>query len=194
MTHYDDGMTLRAARAAYFEANRFGGNGGYDDDWVRVKVGGFPMAFPNVEARKRAVRLHDLHHLATGYETSSVGEGEIGAWELSSGCKRYWAAWVLNLSAVGLGFWVSPARCLRAVARGRRSRNLYDKGFEDAMLDRTVGELKRDLSTDQPETAVGWRDVMAYAGLLLGAVAVTPVMLAIPLLGVVTTIASRVRR
>ena len=36
--HYDDAMTVRAAREKYFGDNGFG-DGGYEDRWVRFKVG-----------------------------------------------------------------------------------------------------------------------------------------------------------
>jgi hypothetical protein len=55
-------VTLREARARYFQAN------GIDDD---------------------ALPPHDLHHVATGFDTTLVGEAEIGAWELASGCRHY---------------------------------------------------------------------------------------------------------
>ena len=41
--------------------------------------------------------------MLTEYDTNWVGEAEIGAWEIASGCGRYLAAWVLNLGAFGLG-------------------------------------------------------------------------------------------
>jgi hypothetical protein len=77
MVIYSDATPVRQARAEYFRANGFGDDGGYDARWVKVKLGAVPLWFPNTDARRRAVRLHDLHHLATGYETSLVGEAEI---------------------------------------------------------------------------------------------------------------------
>ena len=96
MLHYADDASLREARARYFEANGFGENGGYDEDWVRFKVGPFPVAFPNTKGRKAAVPCHDLHHVATGFDTDLAGEGEIGAWEIASGCSHVPAAFVLT--------------------------------------------------------------------------------------------------
>ena len=37
--------------------------------------------------RQRAVRWHDLHHVATRFGTDNVGEGEISAWELRRGLR-----------------------------------------------------------------------------------------------------------
>jgi hypothetical protein len=140
---YSDPTPVREARAEYFRANGFEADGGYDARWVKVKLGQVPVWFPNTAARRRAVRLHDLHHLATGYETSLVGEAEIGAWELAGGCEHYAAAWVLNIAAVLLGLLVAPRRLWRAFLRGRQSETLYHLGFEDRCLDETVGELRR---------------------------------------------------
>jgi hypothetical protein len=149
---YSDSTPLRQARTEYFRANGFGEDGGYDARWVKVKLGAVPVWFPNTDARRRAVRLHDLHHLATGYETSLVGEAEIGAWELGGGCGHYTAAWALNIAAVLLGLLVAPGRLWRAFLRGRQSETLYHLGFEDRFLDETVGELRRRLRLWGPET------------------------------------------
>ena len=73
--------TLRTALATYFEDNGFGKDGGYEDAWVDFELGPIPLPFPNSAGRKRAVRLHDLHHIVTGYATDTLGEFEISAWE-----------------------------------------------------------------------------------------------------------------
>ena len=83
-----DGATLRAARDRYFAANGLG-EGGYTDRWVRLMAGPVPIWFPNTAARVRAVRLHDLHHVLTAYETTWTGEAELGAWEIASGCLAF---------------------------------------------------------------------------------------------------------
>ena len=50
-----DEVRVADARAAYFEANGFGPDGGYDEDWVRFRVGPVPVMFPNTAGRKAAV-------------------------------------------------------------------------------------------------------------------------------------------
>jgi len=103
---YPDATPLRHARADYFRKNAFGEDGGYGQPWVKLKLGPVPIWFPNTAGRRRAVRLHDLHHVATGYDTSLVGEAEIGAWELAMGCANYYAAWLLNAGAVAMGLFL----------------------------------------------------------------------------------------
>ena len=92
------------------------------------------------------MKLHDLHHIVTNYDTSWTGESEIAAWELASGCRRHWVAWGLNLGALAIGLVIAPRRTWRAFVRGRRSGNLYGSAsFDEALLDRTVGELRRQV-------------------------------------------------
>ena len=45
-------------------------HGGYQRRWVRLQAGRLSLYFLNTKARVRAVRLHDLHHVRTGYETT----------------------------------------------------------------------------------------------------------------------------
>ena len=141
---------MRDARARYFEANGLS-EAGYRSRWVVLRAGPLPLYLPNSPARRRAVPLHDLHHIATGYDTSWTGEAEIGAWELGAGCGHYWAAWTLNFGAASLGLLIAPRRTLRAFRRGRRGRRtLYHDpaGFSESLLELTVGDLRRALVLD----------------------------------------------
>jgi ubiquinone biosynthesis protein Coq4 len=101
----------------------------------------------------RSVRLHDLHHVLTGYDTDVLGEGEIGAFELAAGCADHLAAWYLNLNALAIALPLGPGRLLRAFARGRRSRCLYDREWDEALLEERVGALRGRLALAPPELA-----------------------------------------
>ena len=141
-------MLVREARARYFAENGFG-DGGYDDRFVVLRVAGIPaLVFPNTKQRVRSVRIHDVHHVLTGYATSWQGEGEIGAWELASGCRDHWAAWFLNFWAALIGMSIAPRAVVRAFRRGRVTRNLYGREWDDGILERPVGELRRELGLD----------------------------------------------
>jgi hypothetical protein len=118
-------MPLRDARRIYFDANHFGEDGGYGAKWVDFKLGQIPFPIPNAPSRVRPVRFHDLHHVLTGYDTSTIGEFEISAWEIAAGCRGFAAAWVLHLSGMFAGMLVAPRRTFLAFVRGRRSRTLY---------------------------------------------------------------------
>jgi hypothetical protein len=142
--------TLREARARYFRENGFEEDGGYARAWVRVKLGPVPVVFPNTKGRRAVLLQHDLHHVATGYDTTLVGEGEIGAWELASGCRHYYVAWILNLGAFVTGLFLAPRRVGRAFLLGRRCTNLYHLGVDADWPDETVGGLRRRLGLETP--------------------------------------------
>jgi len=148
MPDYEDTLRVRDARARYFRDNAFGDDGGYAKRWVRIALGPVPVFVPNTAARVRAVRLHDLHHVATSYDTDLVGEAEIAAWEIGSGCGGYLAAWVLNLYAMAIGLFVGREPTWRAFVRGRRSGNLYHDGWRDALLDESVGAMRTELGLE----------------------------------------------
>ena len=138
-------MLVRDARARYFAENGFG-DGAYQSRFVVLRAAGVPVAiFPNTEQRVRSVRIHDVHHVLTEYDTSWTGEAEIAAWELASGCRDHWAAWILNFGAALIGLAIAPRAVWRAARRGWRSRNLYRGEWSDELLERTVGELRREL-------------------------------------------------
>lgn len=192
MAHYDDSLTLRDARRLYFDANGFGPDGGYHDAWVKFDLGPLPIAFPNTASRVRAVRFHDLHHVMTGYETTTRGESEIGAWELGSGCADHYAAWVLNLTAFGTGLVIAPVATFRAFVRGRRSANLYRATYDDALLGRRVGEVRAELGVDAPARPVSLGDLAAFGACVAGALlAGLPVALSMPVLGVGSAVLGR---
>jgi len=138
-------MRVREARARYWEASNLT-ESGYEDRWVKLEAGPIPIWFPNSKARIRAVKLHDLHHVATGYDTSWTGEAEMSAWELAAGCGRHYPAWLLNLVSVGIGAVIAPRRTWRAWRRGRRCKSLYGaRDLDEALLDLSVDELRSRL-------------------------------------------------
>jgi hypothetical protein len=181
---YDPASTLREARKHYFAVNHFGDTGGYDDRWVHVKLGPVPFSLPNTAARVRAVKVHDLHHILTGYQTDIVGEFEISAWEIAAGCKNFYAAWVLNLSGITGGMLVAPRRITRAFARGLASSSLYGRPL-DELLDLPVGEARaRFVHPPEPPARLGGKGVAQLAlATAAGVVIGTTMMIALlPLL------------
>jgi hypothetical protein len=167
MPEYDPNLTIRQARDEYFKSSGFSSDGGYRDKWVKLKAGRFTLAFPNTTSRVRAVKLHDLHHVLTGYATTWTGEAEIGAWEIASGCGRHYPAWFLNFGALAIGLLIAPRRVFEAFLRGRHSENLYAGELEDPLLDCTVRELRAQLMI--PDGPHPWsnpgsvRDRLAFA-------------------------------
>lgn len=142
---YPDSMTLLDARARFFDRAGLG-DGGYQDRWVRVEAKPISFYFPNSRGRVAAAKLHDLHHVATGYRSDWPGEAEIAAWEIASGCGRYSWAWILNLGALFIGLILFPRFVWRAFVAGRHSRNLYHSPLVDSELfPETVGWLRKTL-------------------------------------------------
>jgi hypothetical protein len=166
----DEALTLREARALYFARAGFD-ESSYTDRWVWLQAGPLRFVVPNTAARVRAVRLHDLHHVVTGYETTWTGEAEIGAWEVASGCARHVAAWHLNLLAMAIGLAIAPRAVFRAFVRGRRTRNLYREEYREALLAETVGGMRRRLGFDAAPTDPSPRERAAFAGWAVAAVA-----------------------
>lgn len=179
----DDPRNLRDARAAYWAEHGFGADGGEALRWVPVEVLGLTLYLPNTDARRRAVRVHDLHHVVTGYRTDLTGEAEIAAWELATGCARMPAALVLNLLALAVGMLRAPRRMLAAWARGRRSANLYGVPYGDALLGRRTDEVRRELGLDRPAAPAGAADVagLAITALLGGLLLALPLVLLVVL-------------
>ena len=176
MATYAPDLSMRTGREEYFARSGFDERS-YTDRWVPLRAGPLRFGFPNTAARVRAVRLHDLHHVLTEYDTSWTGEAEIGAWEIASGCRDHYAAWLLNLGAMAIGLAIAPVRIYRAFVRGRHSRNLYDTPFSERLLERRVGELRAELALDAAPAAATI-DVAAFVAWSLAAVAIT----ALPLL------------
>jgi len=176
---YDDDLPMREALQTYFQANGFAQDGGYAAKFVRVQIG--PLAFfvPNTKARQRLLPFHDVHHVVTGYRTTPVGEAEIGAWELASGCSQFRTAWFLNGMAFSLGCVLDPGAVQRAWARGRRTRNAYLLNYQSDLIDKPVAQVKRELGTHEPDPPLTPEDRATFrkaALVFLGACGVPAVL------------------
>jgi hypothetical protein len=162
VAHYEATMTVREARKRYFEVNHFGADGGYNDTWVDFHLGPLPMPFPNTQARRRAVRYHDLHHIVTNYNTDTLGEFEISAWEIGAGCKDFYAAWQLNLGGLFAGAVSAPRRTFRAFVRGLHSQSLYEIADVESLLDKTVADVREMTGADQSPPPAGAREYALF--------------------------------
>jgi hypothetical protein len=174
----DPALPIAEARQIYFERAGLPADGGYAARWVPLRIGPIPFAIPNTKARRRAVPLHDVHHLVTGYRTDWPGEGEISAWELGAGCGSYGFAWAINLHGLVAGWVCGWRRTFRAFVRGRRSRSLYREldarrraapgrgdGLDEALLRTPVGALRARLLVGEAELAPRASDRLVYAGI-----------------------------
>ena len=141
-----NGWTVRRGRDAYLAENGFT-VASYDEPWTPVAFFSIPFRIPNTKRHAWALRLHDLHHVATGYGTDIIGEGEISMWELRRGLRPlglYVGLVVLMVAA--LGFMVAPRRMI-AAWRAAGDTNLFvlDPPYED-LLEFTVKDLRNMLA------------------------------------------------
>lgn len=181
-------VTMREAKRAAFAKFGIPDDGGDSEAWVDFKLGPVPMPFPNTDARRRAVKLHDLHHVLTGYRMDIIGEFEISAWEIAAGCGGYAVPWLLNLMGTTGGLVTAPLRTMRAFWRGARARSLYTTLSYDEVIDQPVDDVRCALGCApleervSPTVKAALQLVAAVlAGLVLGllllAVVLTPVTL-----------------
>lgn len=155
-------MLVRDARDEFFRINNLGPDGGLSDRWVRIEAP-FPFYIPNVPARRRAVVLHDIHHIAVPCDTSWTGEGEISAWELAGGCTDYWVAWTLDFAGLIWGLILAPRKVFSAFCRGRRSHNLYHQGYSDSILSESMGALRERLGIVPGPVKATAADIAAFS-------------------------------
>lgn len=119
----------------------------YDAPRTPASLLGISFSVPNTARHRWAIMLHDLHHVATGFGTDAVGEGEISAWEFRRGIRPlglYVGSIVIG--GVFLGLLVAPRRTLRAWRASERRPSLFhlqEFSYTD-LLALTIGEL-RDL-------------------------------------------------
>lgn len=146
-------LSMREARDLHFERNGFTLEA-YSAPTFTIKLGGIPFTYPNTAARKRALPLHDFHHILTGYGTNFIGEAEIGAWELRAGCNSFVTYW-LNGWGVVIGLFLSPRRVWRAFRAARGQHTLYRESEPyAALLELSVGAMRRRLGIP-PEGLAG---------------------------------------
>ena len=108
-----------------------------------VRVGRFMVRLPNPRARREAVAFHDLHHVATGFPTSWIGEIQVSAWELGAGLGGLWVAWSICVPFFVAGLVLRPRLTWRAYRAGGGSRSLFASPAPlGALLALRVGELR----------------------------------------------------
>jgi hypothetical protein len=143
-------QTPRDLLPGFYRQYGLGDDGGQSSSYVKIEfTKSFSLYFPNFDARRKAVFKHDVHHIVTGYTSTFKGETEISAWEIASGCRHYWVAWVLDLHAMVIGILFNPAGVYKAFIKGRHTYNLYRDDFADEkLMDMSLHEIKEHLLLD----------------------------------------------
>lgn len=194
MSGYTPDMVLREARLRHFATNGLGPDGGYNDEWGTFVVGKLVIPFPNSPSRVKVLSYHDVHHIVTGYDTSTLGELEISSWEIGAGCKDYLVSWHFDLMGLAAGLLFIPRRAFRAFVRGRRTRTLFGQDVE-ALYDRTVGEVAGELGLDRPAYEARASDMALFVPTaLVGLVIMAVTFVLLVALGPLLYLYLRVRR
>jgi hypothetical protein len=153
-----DMQTPRELLPVFYKQYDLNDDGGHSSSYVRIELTKKILLYiPNFDARRKAVFKHDIHHIATGYTSTFKGETEISAWEIASGCRHYWVAWVLDMQAIMIGMLFNPLGVYKAFVKGRRTKNLYNDAFADEQLmDMPLSEIKESLLlTNYPQKKKG---------------------------------------
>ena len=145
MEVYDDNMLIKDALSQMFQRFNIPQNA-YTAKTFVIRVGKIPIYVPNIPTRVKIARYHDVHHIITGYPANWLGEAEIGAWEIATGCRTSFIAWFLNGGAAMVGLLMHPKAVIRAFKRGRHTRtNLYHDFEYETLLKMTVKEVRENI-------------------------------------------------
>lgn len=142
MEFYDEHILIKDALVQLF--NRFNiPQNAYTTKTFVIRIGKLGIPLPNIPARVKVARFHDIHHILTGYPANWLGEAEIGAWEIATGCRTSFIAWFLNSGAAMVGLFISPKAIIKAFKRGRNTKtNLYHNFEYEPLLNMSVKELR----------------------------------------------------
>jgi len=157
--------TVERGRDAYLAENGFT-LAAYDAPRTPASLLGIRFSVPNPPRHRRAIMLHDLHHVATGYGTDPAGEAQISAWELRRGLRPV-GLYVASIVVSGtlLGVLVAPRRTLRAWRAAGPGRSLFHEtelGYAD-LLELRIGELRGRLGIPEDGLASGPRGLHSLA-------------------------------
>lgn len=148
---YRDDMSMGDALWLYFKRNGFGIES-YTAPTFPLTVKGWTVTLPNPEARRKAIRVHDLIHIVTEFPTTTRGETQVGAYELGAGLGSYPAAWFFDCNSLALGLALQPLITMRAFANGKASAgSLYHllppengEGVFSMLYELSVGKVRKD--------------------------------------------------
>ena len=157
-------LDVEAGRDAYLRENGFT-VAAYDAPRTPASLFGIPFSVPNPPRHRWAIMLHDLHHVATGFGTDLIGEGEIRPGSCATAC----AAWASTsgFSSTGLallGLLVAPRRTWRAYRLGAGGTSLFrlERDY-DELLAMDVGQLRATLGIPLRGLATGPRGLHGRA-------------------------------
>lgn len=147
----DPNASLKEAITQFYRRHGFPNDGGVGAKrWSPVGCRDLKVYLPNFEWRRRALPLHDIHHVLTGYPFHPTGEFEMAAWEFAAGRYPNPLSTLFCLPLVSLGAFTIPKRSFSAFVRGKRSRTLYRGYSYSQLLERTVAEVRAEILPSSP--------------------------------------------
>jgi hypothetical protein len=158
---YSNELLVKEAREIYFSRSGFDSKT-YTESWIKLPIWNRHFYLPNFSARKKAVPLHDIDHILTEYNTDWKGEWQIAAYEIGTGCGKYWAGWMINLQGILAGSIFYPRDSVRAFARGRRSQGVFSYESYQPLLTEKVGDLRKRLMVPDDNVIVSVGDVILF--------------------------------
>jgi hypothetical protein len=173
-------MTVREALIGFYKFNSLNLAQDFESHCVRVYIGCILAPVPNINARKKYLKFHDLHHIMAGYGIDRIGESEISAWELGSRSCRKPLISIMNLFALSTGFILSPTKVINAFYRGCRSKNLYymADGLSEADIDAlSLVEMKATHLEILPAVKYNWLRNIEFSGYIFGSMIIHVMML-----------------
>jgi hypothetical protein len=173
-------MTVKEALIGFYKFNSLNLTQDFESHCVRVYIGCILAPVPNISARKKYLKFHDLHHVMAGYGIDRIGESEISAWELGSRSCRKPLISVMNLFALSTGFILSPTKVINAFHRGCCSRNLYymADGLSEADIDAlNLAEMKSAHLEILPAVKYKWLRNIEFSGYIFGSMIIHVMML-----------------
>lgn len=136
-------VNVRVARDTYLADAGFTTDSYVDPNFI-IKVGFVTLRFKN----PGLLPMHDLHHVATGYDASLIGESEISVFELRAG----WGKPLILFLCCGsllIGLCIAPRRMWLAWKKARGARSLYKTTIPyDELLTMSVGALRRKMGLE----------------------------------------------
>jgi hypothetical protein len=157
-------MLVRDALEHYLAENGFTREG-YTEKRSEGSLLGLKLSVPNPPSHQRALRLHDLHHVATGFGTDHAGEAEISVWQARRGLRtggHYVAA--IILANVVIGLLAAPRRTIAALWLQSSGGSLFDEQTPyEQLLALTLGELRELLRIPLAGLSSEVRGVHAHA-------------------------------
>ena len=147
-------MTIEESLREFYRTNHL------DERWMGIAIGDkrlkvWPMRLIPKSLRDW-LKVHDAHHLITGYSTDLAGEAEIAVWALPRNGLNFGAgSWVLpfltaadSIDPILIGLILTPKRIINAWRKGKVEYSLH-KLDSELVLAMEFDEARRYVATGE---------------------------------------------